>query len=716
MTIKNLHFNILIGLNSFIIFFLLFENSIQVPAYLQVVGRMHPLLLHFPIVLLVICWILYLFRSRLEKEVPALQSILHSLLFISSLLTAITVIMGLLLSKEGGFEGTTYEIHKYTGVGLSLLTLALLAFIRFNPSGRYQKVFAVGMNVSIVLLLMVGHFGASLTHGEDFIMSPIMEKKSKELDAETAIVFEDAVMPILQAKCVGCHNSSKPKGGLVLSDSSSILKGGENGKVFIAGNALTSLMIERILLDIEHEHKMPPKGKPQLSIDEVSLLRAWIQSGGKFDVPLSAFAVQDTLFQAVKSVYGFAGAETYEFAAADEAEVKKLNTPYRIINPLDAGSPALDVNFYGKDFFTDKSLSELSPIADQVVSVNLSSMPIKKADIQTLNKFKNLRTLNLNNSKITNEDLALLKDHENLKSVSLIGTGVSINGIKSLVKLPNMRKIFVWNTALKPAELEAIRKDFPTIKIDAGFKTDDSQKLALTPPRINPNRSFFQKEISLSLSHPIVGVQLRYTLDGTNPDSSTAKIYKEPILLKKDAMLRVKAVKDGWLPSNEINQSFYATSFSPNTIVLETKPNQQYKARKEQSFFDLESGGNNNADGKWLGFQGNDLSTTMSFDQAIALDTLALSIKQSYNEHIYPPEYIEIWGGTDSLNLKLLNKVKLDLDKVDKMRYKRMIACAIPNQKISFIRLKTKHYPKIPQGFPGDGNPPWLFVDEIILK
>src|SRR5690606_37201363 len=154
MTIKNLHFNILIGLNSFIIFFLLFENSIQIPAYLQVVGRMHPLLLHFPIVLLDICWILYLFRSRLEKEVPTLQSILNSLLFLSALLTAITVIMGLLLSKEGGFEGTTYEIHKYTGVGLSLLTLALLAFIRFNSSGKYQKVFALGMNVSIILLLL----------------------------------------------------------------------------------------------------------------------------------------------------------------------------------------------------------------------------------------------------------------------------------------------------------------------------------------------------------------------------------------------------------------------------------------------------------------------------------------------------------------------------------------------------------------------------------
>src|SRR5690606_25669568 len=123
MTIKNLHFNILIGLNSFIIFFLLFENSIQVPAYLQVVGRMHPLLLHFRIVLLVICWSLYLFRSRLEEEVQALPSILHSLLFISASLTAITVSMGLLLSKEAGLDGTTYHLHNYTGVGESLVTL-----------------------------------------------------------------------------------------------------------------------------------------------------------------------------------------------------------------------------------------------------------------------------------------------------------------------------------------------------------------------------------------------------------------------------------------------------------------------------------------------------------------------------------------------------------------------------------------------------------------
>ena len=41
----------LIPLNSLLLFFLLFEPRIVLPGWLQVFGRMHPLALHFPIVL-----------------------------------------------------------------------------------------------------------------------------------------------------------------------------------------------------------------------------------------------------------------------------------------------------------------------------------------------------------------------------------------------------------------------------------------------------------------------------------------------------------------------------------------------------------------------------------------------------------------------------------------------------------------------------------------
>ncbi|MGE8292039.1 MAG: c-type cytochrome domain-containing protein [Sphingobacterium sp.] len=716
MTIKNLHFNILLGLNSFIVFFLIFEKKIEVPVFLQVIGRMHPLLLHFPIVLLIISWILFLFRNRLEKEVPAIKSIINTLLFISSLLTAITVIMGLMLSNEGGFEGSSYDWHKYGGVLLSILSLGLLGYLRFRKNKDYHPVFIVGINMAVILLLMVGHFGAALTHGEDFITSPLISKESKAFDIENAMVFEDVVLPIFQAKCMGCHNSNKPKGGLILSDSTAILKGGKNGKLFIAGNPMNSLMIERLLLDIENQHRMPPKGKPQLTIDEIALLRAWVKSGGKFNVPLAAFSEQDTLFQSAKAVYGFRGTENYEFDAADEDEIRKLITPYRIIHPLDAGSPALDVNFYGKDFFKSQSLSEILPIAEQVVSLNLSGMPVKKEDLQTLRKFKNLNTLNLNNTKLSNEDVQLLSTIVSLKNISLIGTQVNKSGLEELAKMPNLRKVYVWNTLVKLDELDAIRKAFPKLKVDAGIKFDEHHKLALTVPKISPARSFFQKEMELSLSHPVSGVQLRYTLDGSNPDSATASIYKSPIRIQKDARLRVKAIKDGWLPSNEVSQDFYAAFIIPQKVNLESKPNRLYKARKEQSFFDLESGGNNHADGKWLGFKGNDLSASIFFDTQIKLSFLTLSIKQEYNQHIYPPQYLEVWGGADTSNMKLLNKVTVDLEKADKMQKKRMVTCNLPDLKVSVIRLKTKHYAKIPEGFTGTGNPPWLFVDEIILK
>ena len=51
---KNSLFNITIALNCLLVFLLLFQDRLAVPAWLQVAGRMHPLVLHFPIVLLVL--------------------------------------------------------------------------------------------------------------------------------------------------------------------------------------------------------------------------------------------------------------------------------------------------------------------------------------------------------------------------------------------------------------------------------------------------------------------------------------------------------------------------------------------------------------------------------------------------------------------------------------------------------------------------------------
>jgi hypothetical protein len=88
-------------------------------------------------------------------------------------------------------------------------------------------------------------------------------------------VFEKDVLPILQTKCHSCHGEKKQKAGLDLRDSSTILRGGENGPAIVLGSAEKSLMWSKVHQD---KNKMPP-GKDKLSTMEKATVRAWIDRG-----------------------------------------------------------------------------------------------------------------------------------------------------------------------------------------------------------------------------------------------------------------------------------------------------------------------------------------------------------------------------------------------------------------------------------------------------
>ena len=62
-----------------------------------------------------------------------------------------------------------------------------------------------------------------------------------------------------------------------------LLKGGKDGPVLIAGKPLDSPMIQRLLLPLEDEDHMPPQGKPQPSLAEIAALQWWIDHGAPAD-------------------------------------------------------------------------------------------------------------------------------------------------------------------------------------------------------------------------------------------------------------------------------------------------------------------------------------------------------------------------------------------------------------------------------------------------
>src|SRR5574342_259871 len=96
--LSNLSFFILVML----LFLLFFQNKVSLPPVIQVIGRMHPLLLHLPIGLLIIAFIFWLGRNKINEE--SYRQLFTLLLHVTAFTAALTAVMGFFLSREGGYD------------------------------------------------------------------------------------------------------------------------------------------------------------------------------------------------------------------------------------------------------------------------------------------------------------------------------------------------------------------------------------------------------------------------------------------------------------------------------------------------------------------------------------------------------------------------------------------------------------------------------------
>ncbi|SKB00281.1 Uncharacterized membrane protein [Prosthecobacter debontii] len=299
------------------------------------VGRFHPILLHLPVgALIVLCAMELgcLTRSGEEKLGPAALLTL----WVGAAGAVVAVLAGIMLSREGGYEGGNFTLHQMLAlVGTAGVLLALVVRIIGMGQGSFELLYAYRaiFFLSFGVMGLGAHFGGNMSHGNKFLTEhapePIksqmtsMEKwmlsfvekpkvtppaivqdsaspepvtnapqtptvlptgsPSAPLGGLTTsgekLVFQNIILPILEAKCNKCHNEEKSKGDLRMDTYELAIQGGESGINFVAGKPAESLSIQRIELPIDDDEHMPPDGKDQLTTEEAALIRWWVQSG-----------------------------------------------------------------------------------------------------------------------------------------------------------------------------------------------------------------------------------------------------------------------------------------------------------------------------------------------------------------------------------------------------------------------------------------------------
>lgn len=714
--IKKISADAVFVLQVLILFILVFESRIEVPAVLQAVGRMHPVLLHLPIGLLLVTVLLLFTKKYFEGK--SVDELIAFLLHFTALTASLTTLMGLLLSLEGTFGQDQLWLHKWLGVVLSFLCWSLL-LVR----GNMVMLKSAGM-AGVVILIFTGHYGANLTHGEDFVWAPLQEEEPRvtRVITDSTAMFTATVEPILESKCYGCHNKKKAKGNLILTSLETLRKGGKNGPLWESGDASHSLIVERLLLPIEHDEHMPPKDKAQLTADEIQFISMWIDAGADTEKKLIEFPESDTLMKLASAIIPryqeVGGVEPqYTFRFASPEKIKQLSRPNRSVFQIAKNEPAIQADFYLRESFDKKYVDELEEVKEQLISLNLSKMPVHDSDLKALDKFKNLEVLNLNNTDIKGETFKELAKLPKLRSLSVSGTKVSTEALRDVAKCKSLKEIYVWNTAVTVKELEELRKDFPGIDWDSGYETDDSEVLKLNAPLLKNKTYVLNPGEKVVLKHSLPGTVIRYSLDGKDPDSVASPVYKDPLGVEDYAMIKTKAFKDGWLSSDVAEFFFFRRGFQPDSISLATKPDERFQGDGVKTLMDGEKGlPDFYRHPAWMAFRENDLVLDFSFEKNVpTVRNITLSFAHN-NWHIcLPPDEMQLWGGNDPEKLSLISKFDPgDLPKPGKARIEG-VSMDVPASGFKYYRLVAKPTRKL-----SDGNPNkrtlWLMVDEVFIN
>jgi hypothetical protein len=499
----------------------------------------------------------------------------------------------------------------------------------------------------------------------------------------------------------------------MLTSIEKILIGGEKGDIIKANSVYESRLYTYLNLPLNDKMHMPPDGNIQLTENEKDLIKYWIEKGADF---YNYKKISDDSYS--KAILNYLPNEKLIVDPPKKNDLIKLIEKDFRLERFGNNSNFIDVKYLGKRI-SQKDFNFLSRIKKNVKRLDFSGIDLSSISLNGLKLYENLAYLNLNNSSI-NFDILYKNIPASVKTLIISNNILSVNDFEKLITNPNLKRVFAYNTLVDNDEINLITTSSNN-RVYFGVSLDDfASNVPLKIPEFKfESQTLFTDSLKIDLIRDISNPIYRYTLNGKDPDS-LSEIFNSYFKIDETSTIKVKAFKKGSKSSPVKEVKFIKVVELIKDIKLLSKPVEPYTG--DNILTDNVLGTNDFRDGKWFGFLKStpNNSSNNSVGDLIAEFSLPNNVKEigvscltEYGSYIQFPSKIQLYdisNGDEKLVYERKIKKSINQQNAPKFIFKIPI-----DNEVSRVKLKVISNKQLPKDHPAEGEPAWLFIDEILL-
>ena len=443
-------------------------------------GRFHPLIVHLPIALILVAALMeWLIRKERWQH---LRSVVQYFWLWGAISGVLAAALGWLLAYDVGYPSSTLFLHRWSGIGLAILTS--LTYWLGKPNTKLRRSWRSSLIIgSVILVAMAGHQGAKLTHGAHylwqyappvianlFITPPVNESPDlSTVDRDSVIIYSHLIQPILDAKCSRCHNADDARGNLQLHSAAAIAKASNESELIVSGAPKSSELFRRVILPISDPKYMPVDLKNALHYEEIRLLEWWIKNGASFDAPLLSVELPADVKAILQNRYQLSWkeqsfVEKYTANPVPGNQLDSLRVAGFRVQRIAADQNWLEVK--SNAAVGGANLQDLLIAGEQISWLDLSDSGLTDSSLLIIAQLPNLSRLQLDHNAISDEGLRHLKELLHLESLNLVATQVSDTSIPLFQQWKNLKKLYLWQTQVTKEGVGVLKRGRPDMEVE----------------------------------------------------------------------------------------------------------------------------------------------------------------------------------------------------------------------------------------------------------